>query len=67
VRFPRGEKPLVIFSHECIFKQYTLTKKAWVAPNEEHVLVMKDEGQSIMISALQSQELSFASICHGSK
>ena len=34
VRFPRGEKPLIIFCHdECIFKQYALTQKSWVASN----------------------------------
>ena len=60
VRFPREEKLLIISSHdECIFKQYALTKKAWAAPNGQHVLVLKDEGQGIMISAFQSQELGF--------
>jgi len=55
VSFPREEKLLIISSHdECIFKQYALTKKAWVAPNRECVLVPKDKRQGIKISAFQS-------------
>ena len=51
------DKPLIIFGHdECIFKQYLLTKKNWVGPNGELALVPKDDGQGVMISALQSRE-----------
>jgi len=45
VRFPVNNKLLIVFGHdECIFKQYTLTKKSWVGPNGKSVLVPKDEG-----------------------
>jgi hypothetical protein len=47
-----NDLPLVIFGHdECIFKQYHMTKKSWVAPNGEKVLVPKDDGQGLIISA----------------
>ena len=60
VRFPDNNKPLIVFGHdECIFKQYTLTKKSWVGPNGKSVLVPKDEGQGVMISAFQSREFGF--------
>ena len=60
VRKKAGEKPLIIFGHdECIYKQYLLTKKAWTLPSGEKQLVPKDEGQGIMISALQSREFGF--------
>jgi hypothetical protein len=53
-------RPLIIFGHdEAIFKQYTLTKSAWVAPDGTKVLVPKDEGQGLMISAFQSREYGF--------
>ena len=52
-----NEKPLIIMGHdECIFKQYLLTKKNWTGPDGEIALVPKDEGQGVMISALQSRE-----------
>jgi len=60
VRFPHNNKPLIVFGHdECIFKQYALTKKSWVGPNGKSVLVPKDEGQGVMISAFQSCEFGF--------
>jgi hypothetical protein len=66
MRIKAGEKPLIIFGHEkCIYKQYLLTKKAWLLPSGEKQLVPKDEGQGIMISALQSRELGLA--CHSWK
>ena len=57
VRMKKDEKPLIIFGHdECIFKQYLLTKRAWTAPGGETVLVLKDDGQGVMISAFQAHE-----------
>ena len=54
------QKPLIIFGQdEFIFKQYTFTKKAWVGPNGEKMLIPKDDGQGIMISAFQSHEFGF--------
>ena len=60
--FPSANnKPLIIFGHDnkCIFKQYLLMKKSWIGPNGKNMLVPKDEGQGIMLSALQSHEFSF--------
>jgi hypothetical protein len=60
VRFPTNVKPLIILGHdECIFKQYCLAKKHWVAPCGTRVLVPKDEGQGVMVSAFQSREFGF--------
>ena len=60
VWFPANNKPLIIFSHDkCIFKQYLIMKKSWIGPNGENMLVPKDEGQGIMLSALQSHKFSF--------
>jgi hypothetical protein len=48
---------LIIFGHdESIFKQY---HTAWVAPDGTTVLVPKDDGQGLMISAFQSREFGF--------
>jgi hypothetical protein len=55
-----GKKPLIMFGHdECTFKQYTLTKKHWKAPNGTVILLPKDDGQGVMISSFQSQEFGF--------
>ncbi len=59
-RDPGNDRPLLIFGHdECIFKQYHMTKSAWVAPDGQRVLVPKDDGQGLMISAFQSREFGF--------
>ena len=36
-----------------------MTKSAWVAPDGQRVLVPKDDGQGLMISAFQSREFGF--------
>jgi hypothetical protein len=36
---------------EAIFKQYLLTKKAWYSPDGISVLVPKEDGQGVMITA----------------
>jgi len=60
VRKEAEEKPLIMFGHdECIFKQYTMTNKHWKAPNGAVVLIPKDDGQGVMISAFQSREFGF--------
>jgi len=34
------DHPLIIFGHDkCIFKQFHMTKKAWMGPNGETVLI----------------------------
>jgi hypothetical protein len=54
------ERPLIIFGHdESIFKQYHLTKSAWVAPDGTVTIIPKDDGQGLMISAFQSREFGF--------
>ena len=53
------KKLIIPGQDECIFKQYTFTKKAWVGPNGEKMLIPKDDGQGIMISAFQSHEFGF--------
>ena len=60
VRKQENERPLLMFGHdEAIFKQFLLTRKSWCGPNGETVLVPKDEGQGLMISAFQSREFGF--------
>ena len=54
------ERPLIIFGHdESIFKQYHMTKSAWVAPDGTVTIIPKDDGQGLMISAFQSREFGF--------
>jgi hypothetical protein len=43
-----------LFGHE-----FLLTKKSWCGWNGGTVLVLKDEGQGLMISAFQSREFGF--------
>ena len=60
VRFPIGKKPLFIFGQdECIFKQYSFTKKAWVLPDGTRPLIPKDEGMGLMLSSFQSREFGY--------
>jgi hypothetical protein len=41
-----------MFGHdECIIKQYTITNKHWKASNGAVILIPKDDGQGVMISA----------------
>jgi hypothetical protein len=56
VWFPNHLKPLIIIGHdECTFQQYSLSKKFWVAPDGQWVLVPKDKRQCVMVSAFQSR------------
>jgi hypothetical protein len=49
-----NDSPLVIFGHdECIFKQYHMTTKSWVALHVLRPIVPKDDGQGLMIPAFQ--------------
>ena len=55
VRMPEGAKPLIIFGQdECIFKQYTFSKKSWMGPEGQTALVPKEEGQGLMLSSFVS-------------
>jgi hypothetical protein len=54
------EKLLILFGQdEAIFKQYWLTSKAWVGRNQERPLLLKDEGQGVMLSVFKSREFGF--------
>jgi hypothetical protein len=41
----------------CTFKQFIMTNKPWIGPYGETVAVPKDDGQGLMISAIQSRDL----------
>ena len=59
VRLKEGERPLISLGQdECIFKQYLLKSKSWTHEGKR-VLVPKDEGYGVMISAFMSRELGF--------
>ena len=60
VRKPRDAKPLFMFGQdECIFKQYSFTKKAWKSSDGSMALIPKDEGAGVMISAFVSREFGY--------
>ena len=60
VRKSKDSRPLITFGHdECIFKQYLVTHKSWCTKDGATVLVPKDDGQGVMISAFQSREFGF--------
>ena len=55
VHKPSNSKALISFGHdECIFKQFTFSAKSWHGPNGEIVVILKDDGLGIMISAFHS-------------
>jgi hypothetical protein len=60
VRLKKEEKLLIMFGHdEAIFKEYLLMKKAWYGPVGKSLLVPKDDGHGVMISAFQVRKLGF--------
>ena len=60
VRFPVGQKPLMIFGQdEAIFKQFIFSKGVWILPDGRKQLVPKDDGQGVMISSFISRELGY--------
>ena len=59
VRKKDNERPLIsVGQDECIFKQYLLKSKTWTHEGKR-VIVPKDEGYGVMISAFMSRELGF--------
>ena len=44
---------------ECIFKQYSFTKKTWILPDGTRPLIPQSEGMGIMLSAFQSREFGY--------
>jgi hypothetical protein len=60
IRKSPDEKPLIAFGHdECIFRQLVFTGSAWQGTKGEQAIIPKDEGNGIMVSALQSREFVF--------
>jgi hypothetical protein len=60
VRKPTSSKPIIIFGQdECIFKQFKFTKKTWRLPDGRYLLLPKDDGAGIMVSAFVSREYGF--------
>jgi hypothetical protein len=47
---------------EYIVKQYKFTRKAWLGPEGEQAITSKDDGLSVMISAIQSQEFGYGMV-----
>jgi hypothetical protein len=53
-------KPLICFGQdEAIMKQYCFTSKSWTAPTGQKVIIPKDDGMGVMISAFFSREFGF--------
>ena len=53
-------KMIVMIGHdECIFKQYHFTNKSWVGDDKSRLIIPKDEGAGIMVSAFQCREFGF--------
>jgi len=60
VHKPSNSKSLNSFGHDkCIFKQFTFCAKSWQGPNGKIMMIPKDDGLGIMISAFQSHEFGF--------
>ena len=60
VRKPPDVKPLLMFGQdECIFKQFSFTKKSWRGSDDKVPLIPKDDGIGIMISAFASREFGY--------
>ena len=50
---------MIIGQDECVFSQFLLSSKMWTGPNSEAPLLPKSEGESCMISAMQSCDFGF--------
>jgi len=50
---------MIIGQDECVFSQFLLSSKMWTGPNSEAPLLPKLEGESCMISAMQSHDFGF--------
>jgi hypothetical protein len=60
IRKPIGTKAVFIFGQdECIFKQYSFSKKSWTLPDGTKTLIPKDEGQGVMLSSFMSREFGY--------
>jgi hypothetical protein len=57
VRRPANAKPLICFGQDKrIFQQFTFTPKAWTVPNGQKLMIPKDDGLDVMISAFCLRE-----------
>jgi hypothetical protein len=60
VRKPPDVKPLMIFGQdESVYSQFLFGSCQWVGPQGQHPLLLKTDGLSLMVSALQSRETGF--------
>ena len=50
---------MIIGQDECIFKQYTFTKKFWTLHDGTKQLIPKDDGQGLMLSLFCCRELGY--------
>lgn len=63
VRMPPYQAPLFIFGQdECIYKQFTLHSKQWVAPDGKRTILPKNDGIGIMIWGLYHKCLDLDSV-----
>jgi hypothetical protein len=54
------QRPFIVMGQdECIEKQYSFTRKAWLVPEGEQPITPKDDGLGVMILAMQSQEFGY--------
>lgn len=59
-RRPADKKPIIVFGQdESIFKQFAFHSSVWYGTEGQQVLLPKDDGLGIMISAFQSREFGF--------
>jgi hypothetical protein len=61
VRFPQGHKPIIIsLGHdESIYKQFLISLKTWIGPDEAKNTAAKDDGSGVMVSAAESKKFGF--------
>jgi TfoX/Sxy family transcriptional regulator of competence genes len=63
VRMLPCQRPVIVMGQdECIVKQYSFTKKAWLGPEGEQPITPKDDGHGVMISAMQSREFGYGMV-----
>ncbi len=57
IRCCANSRPLIIFGQdEFIFSQFSFNSTQWVGPSGERLLLPKNDGIGVMVSAFQSRE-----------